>query len=165
MKRRLTKDGTVRTGVNRRDFVKHSALVAGMGVWVANGLRNKTLAEESPNERLHVANIGVGGKGDSDSGHMADLANVVAICDVDKKTLGKKGEKKGFEKAKQYQDFRKMFDEVGKSIDCVTVSIPDHMHAVASMQAIKMGKHVYTQKPMTHDVYEARQLRLVIEAA
>ncbi len=65
-----------------------------------------------------------------------------------------------FPKAQKFNDFRKMFDKLGKEIDAVTISTPDHTHAVATMMAIKMGKHVYTQKPMTHDVYEARQLRL-----
>ena len=165
MKRRLTKDGTVRSAASRRDFLKQSALVAGMGVWVASGPRAKALAEQSPNERLNIACIGIGGKGDSDSEHASQLANIVAICDVDAKRLASKAGKdakngRPFEKAKHYSDFRKMFDELGKSIDAVTVSIPDHMHAVAAMTAIKLGKHVYCQKPMTHDVWEARQLRM-----
>jgi predicted dehydrogenase len=169
MKRRLTKDGTVRTGANRREFLKSSALVAGMGVWVATGLRTKSLAGTSPNERVQFANIGVGGKGDSDSAHCAMLGDIVAFSDVDENTLNRKAKSevkidgkpvRAFEKAKKYSDFRKMFDEVGKSIDAVTVSIPDHMHAAASMMAIKLGKAVYTQKPLAHDVWECRQLRM-----
>ena len=119
---------------------------------------------------MNVACIGcgVGGKGDSDSDHAARFANVVAICDVDEKHLHAKetDEKKSEElrstyaKAKKYSDFRKMFDEMGKDIDAVVTSTPDHTHAVATMMAIKAGKHVYTQKPLTHDVWEARQLRL-----
>jgi predicted dehydrogenase len=169
MKRRLTKDGTLRSATSRRDFLKQSAFVAGMGVWVATSPRVRALAEQSANERLNIACIGIGGKGDSDSEHASQLANIVAICDVDAKRVGLKAAKevknngsvtRPFEKAKQYSDFRKMFDELGKSIDAVTVSIPDHMHAVAAMTAIKLGKHVYCQKPMTHDVWEARQLRM-----
>ena len=148
-------------GSNRRDFIKYTA-ATGMGFWVAS---RKTWAEEatgskSPNERLNVACIGVGGKGDSDSEQVAKHANVVAICDVDDNTLNKKAAKEPFAKAKKYNDFRKLFDEMSKEFDAVTVSIPDHMHAVATMMAIKSGKGAYTQKPMTHDVYEARQLRL-----
>jgi predicted dehydrogenase len=169
MKRRLTKDGTVRSAASRRDFLKQSAFVAGMGVWVAAGPRTRAFAEQSPNERLNIACIGIGGKGDSDSEHAAQLANIVAICDVDAKRLASKAGQqvkngatsdRPFEKAKQYSDFRKLFDELGKSIDAVTVSVPDHNHAVAAMTAIKLGKHVYCQKPMTHDVWEARQLRM-----
>ncbi len=164
MKRRMTKDGTVRpatnptTGVDRREFIKASALVAGMGVWVATGQRVLGVDAQSPNEQLSVASIGVGGKGDSDSEQVAKHANLVAICDTDEKTLGKKAER--HPKAKKFTDFRKMLDEMGKEIDCVTISTPDHTHAVATMMAIRMGKNVYTQKPLAHDVWEARQLRL-----
>lgn len=150
---------------SRRDFLKHSALVAGMGVWVTAEPRAKALQEQSPSERLNVACIGVGGKGDSDSDHASRHANVVAICDVDEGALDRKAGKDvdrryPFEKSKRFTDFRKMFDEMGKSIDAVTIAIPDHMHAAATMMAIRMGKAVYTQKPLTHDVWEARQLRL-----
>jgi predicted dehydrogenase len=159
---------TLRT--NRRDFLKGSAL-AGVGFWVAGRMTwAEELKSKSPNERVNVACIGcgVGGKGDSDSDHAARFANVVAICDVDEKRLHAKetDEKKSEElrstdaKAKKYSDFRKMFDEMGKDIDAVVTSTPDHTHAVATMMAIKAGKHVYTQKPLTHDVWEARQLRL-----
>ena len=165
MKRRMTKDGVVRQavqglpgGVDRRDFLKASALVAGMGVWVATGSRVKGVEEQSANDRINGASIGVGGKGDSDSQHLSNHANLVAICDVDETTLESKA--KRHPKAKTFTDFRKMFDEMGKEIDAVTISTPDHTHAVATMQAIKMGKHVYTQKPLAHDVSEVRALRM-----
>src|SRR5580698_9290140 len=98
MKRRMTKHGTVRpanptVGVDRREFIKASALVAGMGVWVATGQRVLGVEEQSPNEQMSVASIGVGGKGDSDSDQAAKHANLVAICDTDEKTLGKKAER------------------------------------------------------------------------
>ncbi len=154
---------------NRREFIQAST-VAGLGVWVAGrgawAAENGSGADsKSPNEIVNTASIGVGGKGDSDSEHVATLGNIVAICDVDEKRLGSKHEKlkkeekyKGKE-IKTFTDFRKMLDEV-KEIEAVTISTPDHTHAVATMMAIKMGKHVYTQKPLAHDVYEARQLRL-----
>ena len=162
MKRRMTKDGVVRAAaksgnVERRDFLKASAMVAGMGVWVATGQRVKGVEEQSANERINVASIGVGGKGDGDCEQVAKHGNLVAICDVDAKTLGKKGER--HPKAQQFADFREMFDKLGKEIDAVTISTPDHTHAVATMTAIKLGKHVYTQKPLAHDVWECRQLR------
>src|SRR5262249_5146141 len=85
--------------------------------------------------------------------------DVVAICDVDETTLDRRASGEKFKDAKRYSDFRKMFDELGKSIDAVTVSTPDHMHAPAAVMAMKMGKHVYCQKPLCHDVYEARVRR------
>ncbi len=143
---------------NRRQFLK-GATLAGAGVWIAGrSTWADDLALKSPSERLNVASIGIGGKGDSDSDQAAKHANLVAICDVDEKRLDDKAKK--FPNAKKFTDFRKMFDDMGKDIDAVTISTPDHTHAVATMMAIKMGKHVYTQKPLTHDVWEARQLRL-----
>jgi predicted dehydrogenase len=139
----------------RRQFIQQTSL-AGFGFWVAGGL-SRTFSR-SPNEKLNIAGIGVGGKGHSDIEQAGKLGNVVAICDIDDKVLEARA--KDFPNAKKYNDFRKMFDEMGKSIDAVTVSTPDHTHAVAAMMAIKMGKHVYCQKPLTHTVREARELRL-----
>ena len=110
------------------------------------------------NERSNVACIGVGGKGDSDSSDaQACGGNIVAICDVDRTTLDRKG--KQFPQAKRYQDFRKLLDEMGKEIDAVTVSTPDHTHGVAAIRAMKMGKHCFCQKPLVQTVHEARTLR------
>ena len=141
---------------NRREFLKHTAL-AGVGFWTAGGiaLANK----DSANDRLRFACIGIGGKGDSDSSHAAQFGDVVAICDIDDKFLDHKAAGDRFKNARKYNDFRKMFDEMGKNIDAVTVSTPDHTHAPASVMAMKMGKHVYCQKPLCHDVYEARVMR------
>ncbi len=139
---------------NRRQFIQQTGL-AGLGFWVAGGLTPGI--SKSPNEKLNIAGIGVGGKGSSDIDQAGNHGNVVAICDIDDKTLeGKAGR---FSQAKKYNDFRKMLDEMGKSIDAVTVSTPDHTHAAAAMMAMKMGKHVYCQKPLTHTVREARALR------
>ncbi|HMC64613.1 MAG TPA: Gfo/Idh/MocA family oxidoreductase [Gemmataceae bacterium] len=147
---------------DRRDFLKGTAL-AGVGFWVAGGV--SPALSKSPNEKLNFAGIGVGGKGSSDIDQAANYGNVVAICDIDDNTLNAKSnqkEKDGtqrFSKAKLYNDFRKMLEEMGNQIDAVTVSTPDHTHAVAAMMAIKMKKHVYCQKPLTHTVHEARALR------
>ncbi len=140
---------------NRRQFIQQTGL-AGLGFWVAGGLT--PTFSRSPNEKLNIAGIGVGGKGESDIRQAGRVGNVVAICDIDDHTLGKMAQT--FPHAKKYNDFRKMFDEMGKSIDAVTVSTPDHTHAVAAMMAIKQGKHVYCQKPLTHTVREARELRM-----
>jgi len=158
MSKRFTKDGTLRSNSTRRDFLKHSAFVAGMGVWVASGSRAKALQEQSANERINLASIGIGGKGDGDSEQAAKHANLIAICDIDDKRLDSKS--KRHPKAQRFNDFRQLFDKLGKQIDAVTISTPDHTHAVATMMAIKLRKAVYTQKPLAHDVWEARQLRL-----
>ncbi len=142
----------------RRQFIQQTGL-AGLGFWVAGGLT--PVLSRSPNEKLNIAGIGIGGKGSSDIDQAGQVGNVVAICDIDDNELGKKGQK--FPNAKKYNDFRKMFDEMGKSIDAVMVSTPDHTHAVAAMMAIKQGKHVYCQKPLTHTVREARELRLAAQ--
>ena len=143
---------------SRREFLKRSAFVGGMGVWIATSPRAWSLAEQSPNERINLASIGIGGKGAGDSEHAGKHANLIAICDIDDKRLDNRSRK--FPKAQRFNDFRQMFDKLGKEIDAVTISTPDHTHAVATMMAIKLGKAVYTQKPLAHDVYEARQLRL-----
>jgi predicted dehydrogenase len=139
---------------NRRDFLKETTL-AGVGFWVAGGI---ALADsKSANEKVNIACIGVGGKGDSDTQQAGNHGNIVALCDIDDNPLNKMAEK--FPGAKKYNDFRKMFDEMAKEIDAVTVSTPDHTHAPASIMAMKLGKHVYCQKPLTHDVYEARMMK------
>ena len=110
------------------------------------------------NSKIRVACIGVGGKGDSDTKNAAkEGGEIAAICDVDTKMLARMGEH--FPKAAKYQDFRKMFDEMEKSIDAVTVSTPDHMHGVAGIHAMQLGKHAYVQKPLTQTVWEARVMR------
>lgn len=146
---------------NRRDFLQASA-AAGVGFWVAGGVS----AEDKPKdksklERLNFACIGIDGKGSSDAEHVAGLGDVVAICDIDDNFLDKKANSKSgrFKKSERFNDFREMFAKMGDKIDAVTVSTPDHTHAVAAMMAIKAGKHVYCQKPLTHSVAEARALR------
>ena len=110
------------------------------------------------NDRIGVACIGVGGKGDSDTDDSARCGGtIVALCDVDENTLN--GKAKKYPQAKLYRDFRKMLTEMDKSIDAVTVSTPDHVHGVASAMAMRMGKHVYCQKPLVQTVYEARLMR------
>ena len=112
----------------------------------------------SPNEKLNIAGIGVGGKGSSDVDH-CNTENIVALCDVDwDRASGTFGR---YPKAKKYRDFRIMLEKEEKNIDAVTVSTTDHVHAVAAMMAMKMGKHCYTEKPLGHNVYEVRQLTRV----
>jgi predicted dehydrogenase len=148
---------------NRRQFIQQSSLT-GLGFWVAGGLT--PALSKSPNEKLNIAGIGVGGKGHSDVLGASTVGNIVALCDIDDNhlngTANHKDKKTGempCAKAKKYNDYRKMLEEMDKQIDAVTVSTADHSHAPAAMLAMKMGKHVYCQKPLTHTVREARALR------
>jgi len=110
--------------------------------------------EASPSDKLNIAGIGFGGMGGSNLREMQS-ENIVVLCDVDHKYAARQFER--YPKAKVYTDYRKML-ETHKDIDAVMIATPDHTHAVISMAAIKAGKHVYCQKPLTHDVYEARML-------
>ena len=145
-----------RRQATRRDFLRDSTL-AGIGFYAAGGVVIGDEAKKLANDKINIACIGVGGKGGGDSSHAGAIGNVVGICDIDEQHLD--GKAKEFPKAKKYNDFRKMLEEMDKGIDAVTVSTPDHTHAVAAAMAIKMKKHVYCQKPLTHSVHEARQLR------
>jgi predicted dehydrogenase len=140
---------------NRREFLQTTAAVAGVGFFSSLAASQES---KSPNEKIRFASVGITGKGSSDSGHAAIFGDVVAVCDVDDGKLEAARKNPRFNKARQFVDFRKMFDEMGKDIDAVTVSTPDHMHAVVAAMAMKMGKHVYCQKPLTHDISEARKL-------
>ncbi|HPO15127.1 MAG TPA: Gfo/Idh/MocA family oxidoreductase [Candidatus Hydrogenedentes bacterium] len=110
----------------------------------------------SPNEKLNIAGIGVGGKGREDVGSVS-RENIVALCDVDAKCAAESFTR--FPGAKHYKDYRKMLEEMGDGIDAVTITTPDHTHAPAAYMAMKMGKHVYVQKPLTHTIAEARLLQ------
>jgi predicted dehydrogenase len=141
---------------NRRHFLK-AAAATGIGYWVAGGVQAQE--STSPNEQIAIANIGIGGKGSSDLTESSREGRIVALCDVDEKRLELAGKK--FPEAKTYTDFRKMLDEMGDSIDAVTVSTPDHTHAAAALKAMRMGKHCFCQKPLTHSIYEARLMAKV----
>jgi predicted dehydrogenase len=140
-----------RNRVTRRDFLRVST-VAGAAAFAVPAL----VHARSPNEKLNVAVIGVGRHGVKQLDAAGRLENVVAVCDTDEQTLGHTAQ--GYPKAKTYYDFRKMLGELEKSIDAVMVSTPDHTHAPISAMAMRMGKHCYCEKPLTHDVYEARTL-------
>lgn len=137
----------------RRQFLQTSAVI-GAGYFIANSLEpKKSLAA---NEEIRFASIGVGGKGASDSADAGRHGKMVAICDIDDQNLAKAAAR--WPDAQKFNDYRKMIDEVGKSIDAVTVSTPDHCHAVAAAAAMKAGKHAFVQKPLTKSLFEAREL-------
>jgi predicted dehydrogenase len=111
----------------------------------------------APSEKLNMAGIGVGGMGGGDVGVLSKLgANYVALCDVDEVRAA--GSFQAHPQARRYKDFREMLDKEAKQLDAVNVGTPDHIHAVAAMAAIRAGKHVYCQKPLTHTLYECREL-------
>ena len=137
----------------RREFMKQTAALSA-AVWVSG---QAAAASRSPNEKLNIAAIGAAGKGRADI-HGCSSENIVALCDVDGERAAEMFKK--FPKAAQYTDYRKMLEE-RKDIDAVTVSTPDHHHAPASVMAMRLGKHVYCQKPLTHSIYESRRMREV----
>src|SRR5512133_934571 len=140
----------------RRQFLKRSTVAAGAAAFTFPFVGRVLGA----NERINIACIGVGGKGDSDSSDAGGCGgNIVALCDVDQRTLDKKGQQ--FAGAKKFQDYRKLFETMGKDIDAVTVSTPDHNHGQAALRAMKMGKHCFCQKPLVQTVAEAREMRQV----
>ena len=118
----------------------------------------KAAGYKSPNEKLNIASIGAGGKARSDIAGCAPTENIVALCDVDDKKASETYKIPEYEKTPKYKDFRKMLDKESGNIDAVIVTVPDHMHATAAMWCMERGKHVYVQKPLTHTIWEARQL-------
>jgi len=108
-----------------------------------------------PSEKLNIATIGAGGQAAWDIDNLSS-ENIVALCDVDLKRSAETFKK--FPKAQKYRDYRVMLEEEDKNIDAVLVAVPDHSHAPATMMAIKNGKHVYCEKPLTRTVFEARAI-------
>jgi predicted dehydrogenase len=140
--------------ITRRDVLRGAAL-GGMGMVLLGGSRSaRTYAA---NERINLAIVGAAGRGHWFCDTMPRMANVVAICDVNDRRA--EPYYQAIPEAKKYHDFRVMLEEMDKQIDAVTVATPDHTHAVISAAAIRRGKHVLCEKPLTHNVFEARTLR------
>ncbi|WP_293786149.1 Gfo/Idh/MocA family oxidoreductase [uncultured Pedobacter sp.] len=142
---------------NRRDFIKTSAIAAAAFMIVPRHVLGGT-GYLAPSDRLLVAGVGVGGKGQSDLDmfYKSGKADIAFLCDVDDRRAA--NSVKAFPKAKYYKDWREMLDKEHKNFDAVSVSTPDHNHAIQALAAMQLGKHVYVQKPLTHDIYEARIL-------
>lgn len=143
--------------LQRRDFLKAGASLATFSI-VSSGSH-----AASPNGKLRTAHIGVAGMGGADLQSIAShpKVEVAALCDVDLGRLTAAQAK--HKEAKTFRDYREMLAQLGDSIDAVVVSTPDHTHAPAAMSALNLNKPVYCQKPLTHEVFEARQLRLAAE--
>ena len=142
---------------SRRGFLKNTTLAAaGFMIVPRHVLGGKGFL--APSDRLTIASIGVGGKGESDIANFykSGKADIAVLCDVDERRAATTV--KNFPKAKFYKDYREMLDKEHKNFDEVSVSTPDHTHAVDAYSAMQLGKHVYVQKPLTHDVSEERML-------
>ncbi|MES2417095.1 MAG: Gfo/Idh/MocA family oxidoreductase [Bacteroidota bacterium] len=141
----------------RRNFLKTGAIAtAAFMIVPRHVLGGKGFL--APSDRLIVAGVGAGGKGQSDIAMFAKSgkADIGFLCDVDTRRAA--ASVKAFPKAKFYKDWREMYDKEHQNFDAVSVSTPDHNHAVQALAAMQLGKHVYVQKPLTHDIYEARTL-------
>jgi len=146
--------------MSRRGFLGRAVGTGTAAALMSNSVSGRP-KRKSPNEKLNIAGIGVGGRGMADLNEMAG-ENIVALCDVDWDRAAPAFKK--YPDARTYKDFRVMLDKE-KDIDAVVVATPDHTHAVAAMMALRMGKHVYCEKPLTRTVKEARELAKATEKA
>lgn len=145
---------------SRRKFLGTSALAAA-GFTILPSSVIAGLGKRAPSDKLNIAVIGIGGMGNANLKRVKPTENIVALCDTDWRYA-----KHVFDEnpdAKRYSDFRKMYDEIGNSIDAVIVATADHTHAIVAAQAMEMGKHAFVQKPLTHTVYESRLLTKLAE--
>lgn len=143
------------SNISRRSFLQKGTAAAAALTIVPSSVLGKSHGHTAPTDKMNIAAVGIGGMGAANLRNMA-TENIVALCDIDWKYA--KGSFDTYSQAKRYWDYRKMYDEMGKSIDGVLVATADHTHAIISSDAITMGKHVYCQKPLTHSVYESRLL-------
>ena len=142
--------------ISRRAFLGTTATATAAFTVIPNYAMGSVLGHKAPSDKLNVAVVGPGGRGNSILSQVAWQENIVALCDIDWKKANPQFER--FPNAKKYWDYRKMFDEMRNSIDAVVVATADHTHCIIAAQAITLGKHVYVEKPLTHSVYESRLL-------
>ncbi|HCR31720.1 MAG TPA: hypothetical protein DIV79_17080, partial [Opitutae bacterium] len=152
------------SNISRRSFIKASSALAGFQILPSGLLAN------SPNGKLCTAHIGVAGKGYTDTFNLAadTRVQVLGLCDVDLRHLNGEGPRIRKDRptipapnARKFQDYREMLSELGDTIDAVSISTPDHTHYPATLAAMERGKHVFTQKPLTNNIAEARHLMKV----
>ncbi len=143
-------------GISRRVFLGTTAAAAA-GFTIVPGHVVSGMGHVAPSDKLNIAGIGVGGMGNANLKNLKSQ-NIVALCDVDWGYCRQNEVFEEFPGAKWYKDWRKMYEEMGKSIDAVVIATADHTHALIAAHAITLGKHVYLQKPLTHTVYESRLL-------
>ncbi|MBS1663489.1 MAG: Gfo/Idh/MocA family oxidoreductase [Bacteroidetes bacterium] len=142
---------------SRRNFLKKGVLAAaGLYILPRHVLGGKGYT--APSDKVNLGAIGVGGKGEVDIDFLygTGKAEIAVLCDVDDRRAAETRGK--YPKAKYYKDYREMLDKEHKNLDAISISTPDHMHAVQGMAAMQLGKHVYIQKPLAHDIYEVRML-------
>lgn len=147
--------------IKRRRFIKTAtaAAAAGFGFQVVpSRVVRAANGEVSPNEKIRIAAIGVGGRGGAVLNGMAG-EDIVALCDVDDRRAA--GTYERFPDAKRFKDFRVMFDEMADQFDAVMIATPDHTHAIPALRAMAEGKHVYCEKPLAHTIEEVRLLQKV----
>ena len=150
----------VKQTITRRLFLKKAAGAVAIPLFLPSLSRAGEVSK-----KLAHGSIGVGGMGwnDLNSIYNSGKVEIAVLCDVDANNLKKAAEK--FPQARQYRDWREMLEKEGDKIDSINVTVPDHMHAPIAMTGLHKGKHVYCQKPLTHEVYEARQLRSAAQQA
>ncbi len=146
--------------MSRRKFIRTGAFAAAGLTVVPSSVLGKSMGYMAPSDKLNIAGVGVGGMGFANLRNL-ESQNIVGLCDVDWKYSQRVFDH--FPKAKKYYDYRKMYDELGKTIDAVVVATSDHTHAIITADAMTMGKHVFVQKPLTHSVYESRLLTKLAE--
>ncbi|MDR0538542.1 MAG: Gfo/Idh/MocA family oxidoreductase [Tannerellaceae bacterium] len=144
------------SSISRRSFLQKSSAALAAFTIVPNSILGKSHGFIAPSDKLNIAAVGIGGMGNANIRAVEKTENIVALCDVDWKYA--KGVMDRFPQAKKYKDYRKMYEEMGKSIDAVIVATADHTHCIIAAEAMTLGKHVYVQKPLTHSVYESRLL-------
>lgn len=144
------------SGQGRRKFLKASALASASFFIVPRHVLGRGYI--APSDKLNMVGIGCGGKAEVNLPYAWNNGsdNIVALCDVDDRMAVKARAK--WPRAPYYRDYRELYDKEAKNFDAVIVTSPDHMHAPQALAAMQLGKHVYCEKPLTHDIYEARIL-------
>ena len=142
--------------VSRRSFLGTTATAAAAFTVIPSNAMGSVLGHKAPSDKLNIAVVGAGGMGNANLKAVKPTENIVALCDVDWKYTAKVFDENP--NAKKYWDWRKMYDEMSRSIDAVIVATADHTHAIVAATAMTLGKHVFVQKPLTHSVYESRLL-------